>query len=132
MTNGLILILCSSALARQADTEPRRTVTVLPRYMTDIPQAIPDEIKVPDAAKTARDIRCFSSFTSNSAMTDVVRRCGIPDEHQGSGIYIFLYVMQDGSVVAAGTGNLKRLLYVDHISTGHSTSLLRKVHAPVK
>ncbi len=62
-----------------------RTVQ-LPRYMTDIPQPIPEQIKPQDAPNTARNIECFRSFTHESSMIDVVRKCGIPDEHQGSGI----------------------------------------------
>jgi hypothetical protein len=125
-------LICCGADAGQSGRKPRRTITGLPRYMTDIPQAIPDEIKLPDAPETARTIRCFRSFTSNSAMTDVVKKCGIPDEHQGSGIWIFLYDMEDGSVVAVGTADLKRLLYIDHIETGRSFSLLQTVHAAAK
>jgi hypothetical protein len=40
--------------------------------------------------------------------------------------------MEDGSLVAIGTGNLKRLLYVDHIETGQSFSLLQKAGATAK
>ena len=58
-------------------------------------------------------------------MVDVVRKCGIPDEHQGSGIYIFLYAMDDGSVVAVGTADLTKLLYMNHIENSTSSSLLR-------
>lgn len=106
-----------------ARTYPFRT---LPRYRTDIPQLIPEKIKVANAPRTARYVRCFGSFTSNSTIVDVVRKCGIPDEHQGSGIYIFLYGMHDGSAVAVGTADLNKLLYVNHIETGKSSSLLLK------
>jgi hypothetical protein len=102
----------------------RRTVRGLPKYMTDIPQPIPPQIKLPDAPKTAREAKCFASFTTTSSMTDVVRKCGIPDEHQGSGIYIFLYDMADGSVVVIGTADLKKLMYVNQITDRGSHSLL--------
>jgi hypothetical protein len=59
-------------------------------------------------------------------MIDVVRKCGTPDDHQGSGIYIFLYDMDDGSLVVVGTGDLKRLLYMNHIASSRSSSLLAK------
>ena len=98
--------------------------------MTDIPQPIPDQIKLPDAPKTARYVQCFRGFTNNSAMAEVVRKCGIPDEHQGSGIYIFLYDMDDGSLVAVGTADLKKLLYLNHIqSAKSSSSLLPKIQS---
>lgn len=102
-----------------------RSIKGLPRYMTDIPQPIPEQIRLPGAPKTARSVQCFRTFSNNSAMADVVRKCGIPDEHQGSGIFIFLYDMEDGSVVAVGTADLKRLMYMDHIENGRSSSLLR-------
>jgi hypothetical protein len=57
-------------------------------------------------------------------MTDVVWKCGIPDEHQGSGIYIFLYDMADGSVVVIGTADLKKLMYINQITDRGSHSLL--------
>jgi len=95
--------------------------------MTDIPQPIPEQIKIPDAPKTARDVTCFTSFTTTTSMKDVVRKCGIPDEHQGSGIYIFIYDMNDGSIVVVGTANLNQLMYVNHISDRRSRSLLRAV-----
>jgi len=102
-----------------------RSVKGLPRYMTDIPQPIPEQIKPVDAPKTARNVDCFRSFTHNSAMVDVVKKCGIPDEHQGSGIYIFLYDMDDGSLIAVGTADLKKLLYMNHIENSRSSSLLQ-------
>jgi hypothetical protein len=43
--------------------------------------------------------------SSRVVMIDVVRRCGIPDEHQGSGIYIFPYDLDDGSLVAVRTAD---------------------------
>jgi len=101
-----------------------RNVKGLPRYMTDIPQAIPEQIVLPDAPKTARNVQCFRAFSESSTVVDVVMKCGIPDEHQGSGIYIFLYDMDDGSLVVVGTGDLKRLLYMNHIANNRSSSLL--------
>ena len=57
-------------------------------------------------------------------MIDVVRKCGVPDEQQGSGIAIFLYDMDDGSLVVVGTADFKRLLYMNHIEKFQSSSLL--------
>lgn len=92
--------------------------------MTDTPQPIPNELKLVDAPKTVRDAKCYTSFTASSTMQEVVRKCGIPDEHQGSGIYIFLYDMSDGSLVVIGTADLKHLMYVNHIQNRSSRSLL--------
>src|SRR5579862_3684950 len=131
MTNKCGALLCSAVLLAcfgaqgQNEPKPHRHVKGLPRYMTDIPQPIPEQIKPHDAPKTARNVEWFRSFTHESAMIDVVKKCGVPDEHQGSGIYIFLYDMDDGSLVAVGTANLKKLLYMDHIENSRSSSLLR-------
>src|SRR5215470_13382403 len=109
ITSRVVRVLVSNfvfgigAVAQQDQPKPHRTVTGLPRYMTDIPQPIPEQIKLTDAPKTARNVQCFKSFTPNSSMIDVVKKCGIPDEHQGSGIFIFLYNLEDGSLVAVGT-----------------------------
>lgn len=60
-------------------------------------------------------------------MFDVVRKCGIPDEHQGSGIYIFVYHLNDGSKISIGTPDLKKLYDVKHIEkSGLIVSLLSK------
>jgi hypothetical protein len=119
------LLLCFGAQS-QNEAKPHRRIKGLPRYMTDIPQPIPDELKLPDAPKTVRDVSCYTSFTTGSSMQDVVRKCGVPDEHQGSGIYIFLYDMSDGSVVAIGTSEFKHLMYVNHIQVRSSRSLLHR------
>jgi hypothetical protein len=77
-------------------------------------QPIPDQIKIPDAPKTARDFKCFKDITAKMTMIEVVRRCGIPDEHVGSGVYIFVYHLKDGSVVSISTPNLKRIYGMTH------------------
>ena len=49
-------------------------------------------------------------------MTEVVSRCGLPDELGGSGSYTFSYHLRDGSFVnltAAGTNG--RILYANHL-----------------
>ena len=91
-----------------------RTVTGLPRYMTDMFQPVPT---FPGAPQTVRTVDCFRSFTTDNSMFDLARKCGNPDERQGSGISIFIYDMDDGSIVAAGTQDLSRghLLYVQHL-----------------
>jgi len=102
------------------------TVPRLPRFMTDMPQSIPDELLLPDAPGTARSIEPFRSLTRKMTMADVVRRCGIPDEGQGSGVHIFIYHLDDGSIVAIGTGDLKALGYVTHVTRSGGTELLKR------
>jgi hypothetical protein len=94
-------------------------------------QPIPDEIKVPDAPKTARRIDAFRSLSRTMRMADVVHKCGLPDEHQGSGIFIFVYYLDDGTTVMIGTPDLKELFYVRHFDKlGKSTSLIPEIGDP--
>jgi hypothetical protein len=55
-----------------------------------------------------------------------VEKCGRSDEETGSGLYIFVWNLRDGSTVAIGTPYLER---IDHITytepSGKSVPLLR-------
>jgi hypothetical protein len=66
-------------------------------------QPIPEQLKIPNAPKTAREVSCFVSLNKKSAMADVVSKCGVPDRHLGSGVYIFVYYMNDCSTVSIST-----------------------------
>jgi hypothetical protein len=88
-------------------------------------QLFPAEIMLPDAPKTARDIEPFRSLNKSMTMVDVVRKCGLPDEDQGSGIHIFVYYLDSGTRVRIGTPDLRKLIYVRHVDYfGRSTSLI--------
>ena len=89
----------------------------------DDSQPIPPQLKIPHAPKTARQVGCFTRFSKKSTMIDVVRKCGIPDKHQGSGVYIFVYYMADCSTVSVGTSDLQRL-GISYVKQGKSTVLL--------
>ncbi len=79
----------------------------------------------PKAVKTSRDLADFLKLKRTMSMTDIVRRCGEPDEVGGSGIAIFVYHLNDGSLVAIGsTGATGRILYANHIDTGGKASQL--------
>jgi hypothetical protein len=71
----------------------------------------------PNAPVTARDLAAFRSVNRRMTMTEVVSRCGLPDELSGSGYYVFTYRLSDGSFVnltAAGTDG--RILHANHLS----------------
>jgi hypothetical protein len=76
------------------------------------PGGIVEEL-FPYAPVKSRDIACFRSLSSGITMYQAVQRCGRPDEEVGSGIYIFLYHMDDGGIVSIGTPYLSR---VDHVT----------------
>jgi hypothetical protein len=93
-------------------------------------QLLPLQIMFPDAPKTARDIEAFRSLRRAMTMMDVVRKCGLPDEDQGSGLHVFVYRLRDGSAVYIGTGDLKSLLYAKHVDkSGKATPLIPKATA---
>jgi hypothetical protein len=75
-------------------------------------QPMPPELILPDTPPTARSMDVFKRIKPTMSMEEVVRLCGLPDQHTGSGIYIFIYKLDDGSQVAIGTGDLKQLLYI--------------------
>jgi hypothetical protein len=85
-------------------------------------QPMPEQFKILDVPKTARQVSCFTSFEKASLMLDVVRRCGVPDQHTGSGIYIFVYYLNDCSTVTVGTPDLKRLR-IRHVKQRETTVL---------
>jgi hypothetical protein len=85
-------------------------------------QPMPEQFYITDYPKTARQVSCFTSFKKNSTMFDVVRKCGIPDRHAGSGIYIFAYYMNDCSTVTVGTPDLRQLA-IKHVKQKRTTVL---------
>jgi hypothetical protein len=80
----------------------------------------------PQVPKTSRDIQCFRKLTPSTTMSVVVQRCGSPDELGGSGINIFIYHLDDGSIVGIGAaGTTEPIMYANHTtSTGRSSDLI--------
>jgi hypothetical protein len=101
-----VVVLSSSIQLLAQKSIIERCETTLPRPYNS--QPIPEQLKIPDTPKTVRQVICFTSFNKNSAMLDV-RKCGIPDKHMGSGVYILVYYMADCSTVSVSTPDLKRL-----------------------
>ena len=85
-------------------------------------QPMPEQFKILDVPKTARQVACFASYKKTSTMLDVVRKCGIPNKNTVSGIYIFVYYMNDCSTVSLGTPDLMRLRIV-HVKQTKTTVL---------
>jgi hypothetical protein len=119
MLSVVVLSSCIQLLAQKSIVE--RCETTPPRPYDN--QPIPEQLKIPDAPKTARRVSCFTQFNKNTTMLDVVRKCGIPDKHMGSGGYIFGYYMADCSTVSISTPDLKRL-GISHVKHGKATTLL--------
>jgi hypothetical protein len=80
----------------------------------------------PQAPKTSRDIQCFRNLAPSTTMSVVAQRCGSPDELGGSGINIFIYHLDDGSIVGIGAaGTTQPIMYANHTtSTGRLSDLI--------
>ncbi len=100
----------------------QRCESAHPSTRADENQPMPDQLELPDAPKTARSVACFSALAKDSTMVQVVKKCGIPDKHLGSGIYIFGYYMSDCSIVSVGTPDLKHIT-VKHVKHGKTIVL---------
>ena len=98
----------------------------LPAFMTiTAGQSAGLEGTFPNAPKTARALAAFKSVNSKMTMKEVVIRCGRPDEVGGSGISIFIYHLDDGSLVAIGSADMNRpVFYANHISSTGKTTVL--------
>ena len=48
---------------------------------------------------------------------EIIGKCGQPDELQGSGIEIYIYHLEDGSIVVIGTPNLhEKVMYAEQVT----------------
>jgi hypothetical protein len=75
--------------------------------------------------KTARTISQFQSLHREMSMTQIFQVVGLPDSDLGSGIHIYCYQLNDGSLVWVGTPDDEVLLYVDHVfSNGEKRRLV--------
>jgi hypothetical protein len=113
--------------AKMCQQTSRSVLCNLPFYLTATASQNPALDKMfPNPPKTVRELACFRTFSKGTSMNDVVRHCGEPDELGGSGINIFVYHLDDGSLVAIGATGLKSpVLYANHIETlGTATALI--------
>lgn len=80
----------------------------------------------PKAPATARDPANFRSLKQTMTMTEIVAKCGVPDELSGSGVYVFSYRLSDGTFVnISATGTDSPILYANHVDAeGHGSDLV--------
>ncbi len=72
------------------------------------PQSIARDM-FPTAPEKTRNAECFRSTKPEMSVYTVVETCGRPDEEVGSGMYVFVYHLQDGSTVGISTPYLTRV-----------------------
>lgn len=79
----------------------------------------------PGAPQKAQSVDCFRGFNHKTSVDKVAQKCGSPDELLGSGVYIFVWHLADGSTVTLNTPYLSRIDYFQYrYATGKSGSLL--------
>jgi len=81
----------------------------------------------PSAPEKAQSVECFRGFSDSTSVNAVVQKCGRPDEELGSGVFIFVWHLADGSTVSVDTPYLSRIDYFQYTDgSGKSVSLLKK------
>lgn len=79
----------------------------------------------PNAPEKTKSVSCFRALNREMSVSMVVQKCGRPDEEVGSGIYIFVWHLHDGSTVSMGQPYLERIGDIRLTdASGKTTSLL--------
>jgi hypothetical protein len=66
------------------------------------------------AEHSSRTVNSFKFIGATTTLQDVTARLGPPDRDIGSGIYIYVYDLSDGSSVLIGSADGSRILFVSH------------------
>jgi hypothetical protein len=65
----------------------------------------------------SRSVESFRFIGSSITMQQVRAKLGAPDQDVGSGLYVYVYRLNDGSDVLIGSPDGSRILYVRHGTT---------------
>jgi hypothetical protein len=80
--------------------------------------------KVPPSART---LEAFQRISKETSMTRVIEVLGLPDRDVGSGIYIYVYELADGSQVIISSPDGKRIGSMSHTpKNGEKSDLYRR------
>lgn len=90
-------------------------------------QAIPISNNNQSSPLSVRVIDCFQWINERMNMRDVKRLCGKAERDIGSGIHVYVYDLDDGSVIRLGSPDDEHISYVVHASAnGQERYLFRK------
>ena len=95
----LVMAGCQPKPTPQSPGDPKSAqakANTQPQSQPVTPQSIVKDL-FPGAPEKVRDAECFRSLKPEMSVYAVVQKCGRPDEEVGSGVYVFLYHLQDGS-----------------------------------
>jgi hypothetical protein len=131
----VLLFLALAGCQRTKLLEQRATPTGAPQAVKPTqtiplqpvtPQSIVNDM-FPIAPQKTQSVECFCSLIPKMSIYMVVQESGRPDEEVGSGMYVFIYHLHDGSAVTISTPYLTRIDYAGYTDgSGGTSSLLRR------
>ena len=134
---SIVLLLLLALVGCQGTKLPEQRATatgapqaVKPTQTTPLQPVTPQSIvkdMFPNAPQETESVKCFRSLTSEMSIYMVVQKCGKPDEEIGSGLYVFVYHLHDGSAVTISTPYLTRIDHAGYTTrSGKFEDLLRR------
>ena len=72
-----------------------------------VPNLFSPTLAAPCASPSANTIQPFLQISSGMSFTDICRLVGLPTKDIGSGLHVFLYILEDGSTVTMGFSSLE-------------------------
>ena len=79
------------------------------------PNVISPTLAASCASPSSNTIQPFLQISTAMSFPDICRLVGLPSKNIGSGLYVFLYTLEDGSTITMGFGSLEEdaeVLYV--------------------
>lgn len=112
-----VLFICTCATSTQNNTTSQNSMKT---YLKGLAGT--------KAPQKARQLEDFKAIKINTTMRDIFLIVGTPDDEVGSGLFIFVYNLDDSTKVWIGTTSLDSTpLYITHIlKDGTRIQLLKK------
>jgi Domian of unknown function (DUF4952) len=79
---------------------------------------LPKAMQLRQFPATVRSISAFRRLTTRMSMPQIIQMYGLPDQEIGSGIYIYVYQLNDGSQIHISTIDGQRIRSVVQVRSG--------------
>jgi hypothetical protein len=110
----LLLLLILSACQNSPENQSSNNLVITPQPTNEAPY-VPKSVKSECRhAETARTLEPFERIEPNMSFNDVCTLIGWPDEEIGSGLYIFVYHLEDDSQVRISFASYDGPMYIIH------------------
>ncbi len=90
------------------------------------PASLPKAMQLSEFPATIRSISAFRRLPASMSMKQVLQTYGLPDREIGSGIYIYVYNLDDGSQIQISTFDGQQVRSVWHVRSGRTPQVLIK------